>query len=178
MLKALAIVGAVVVVLVAAVLVVAATKPATFRVARTATIKAPPEKIFALIDDFQKWGTWSPYEKLDPAMQRTYGATTRGKDAVYAWDGNSKVGAGRMEIVEDSSPSKVTIKLDFARPFEAHNVAEFTLKPEGNATTVTWAMDGPFAYVAKVMSVFFDMDSMIGKEFETGLANLKALAEA
>src|SRR5258708_26345464 len=109
--NALAMGGAVVFVRVAAFLGVAATRPATFRVARTATIKAPPEKIFALIDDFQKWGTWSPYEKLDPAMQRTYGATTRGKDAVYAWDGNSQVGAGRMEIVEDSSPSNVTIKL-------------------------------------------------------------------
>lgn len=177
MLKAIAIGGAVLLVLVAAVLVVASTKPDTFRVARTATIKAPPEEIFGFIDDFRKWDAWSPYEKLDPAMTRTYGATTKGKGAVYAWDGNSKVGAGRMEIIEDSPPSQITIKLDFARPFEGHNVAAFTLKAGEDATTVTWAMDGPLAYVAKVMSVFFDMDRMIGKEFETGLANLKALAE-
>jgi uncharacterized protein YndB with AHSA1/START domain len=178
MLKAMAIGGAVLVVLVAAVLVVAATKPDEFRVARTATIKAPPEKIFAFIDDFRKWDAWSPYEKLDPAMTRSYGATTKGKGAVYAWDGNNKVGAGRMEIIEASPSSKIAIKLDFARPFEGHNVAEFTLDPKGDATAVTWAMDGPLAYVAKVMSIFFDMDRMIGKEFETGLANLKALAEA
>jgi uncharacterized protein YndB with AHSA1/START domain len=174
MLKTIAIV---VVVLVGALLALAATKPDTFRVQRAASIKAPPEKIFPLISDLHSWGAWSPWEKLDPAMKRTHSGAASGKGAVYEWAGNGEVGAGRMEIVEASPPSAVKIKLDFLKPFEAHNFAEFTLEPKGDTTNVTWAMYGPNNYVSKLMSVFFSMDSMVGKRFESGLANLKAATE-
>ena len=167
----------VVVVLIAAILVYAATMPDDFRVQRTTSIKASPEKIFALINDLHRWDSWSPWEKMDPAMQRTFSGATAGKGAVYAWQGNSKVGEGRMEIADTSPPSKVTIKLDFVKPFEAHNTAEFTLEPKGDSTNVTWSMYGPSPYIAKVIGVFASMDKMIGKDFETGLANLKSAAE-
>ena len=167
----------VVIVLIAAVLIFAATKPDTFRVQRVASIKAPPEKIFALINDFNSWGAWSPWEKKDPTMKRTLGATTSGKGAVYAWEGNSEVGQGRMGITESSPPSRVAIQLDFVKPFETHNVVDFTLQPKGDATNVTWAMHGASPYVSKLMGIFFNMDKMIGRDFEDGLANLKAIAE-
>ena len=167
----------VVVVLIAAILVYAATMPDDFRVQRTTSIKASPEKIFALINDLHRWDSWSPWEKMDPAMQRTFSGATAGKGAVYAWQGNSKVGEGRMEIADTSPPSRVMIKLDFIKPIEGHNTAEFTLDPKGDSTNVTWSMYGPSAYIAKVIGVFASMDKMIGKEFETGLANMKAVAE-
>jgi uncharacterized protein YndB with AHSA1/START domain len=166
-----------VLVLVAALLAFAATKPDTFSVQRSARIKAPPEKVFALINDFHNWGSWSPYEKLDPAMKRTLGGAPSGKGAIYEWDGNGKVGAGRMEITESSPASKVAMKLDFTKPMEGNNIAEFTLRPEGDATHVTWAMHGPAPFISKVAQVFCDLDAMIGKEFEAGLGNLKALTE-
>jgi uncharacterized protein YndB with AHSA1/START domain len=167
----------VVVVLIAAILVYAATLPDDFRVQRTTSIKASPEKIFALINDLHRWDSWSPWEKMDPAMQRTFSGATAGKGAVYAWQGNSKVGEGRMEIADASPPSRVMIKLDFIKPIEGHNTAEFTLDPKADSTNVTWSMYGPSAYIAKVIGVFASMDKMIGKEFETGLANMKAVAE-
>jgi len=173
----LKIIAIAVVVLVAAVLLFAATRPDNFSVQRTTSIKAPPEKVFALINDLHRWGSWSPWEKMDPEMKRTYSGAASGKGAVYAWQGNSKVGEGRMEISDTSPPSKVTIKLDFVKPFEAHNLAEFTLEPKGDSTSVTWTMHGPSPYMAKVMGVFVSMDKMIGKDFETGLANLKTVAE-
>jgi hypothetical protein len=172
MLKKIAIAVAV---LIVAVLAFAATKPDSFRVQRTASIQAPPEKILPLISDLHAWSAWNPFEK-DPAMKKTYSGAASGRGAVYEWDGNSQVGAGRMEIL-DVTPQKVTIKLDFTRPLEGHNTAELTLVPRGNATDVTWAMYGPSPYISKVMSVFMNMDTMIGKEFETGLANLKGIAE-
>ena len=155
----------VVVVLIAAILVYAATMPDDFRVQRTTSIKASPEKIFALINDLHRWDSWSPWEKMDPAMQRTFSGATAGKGAVYAWQGNSKVGEGRMEIADASPPSRVMIKLDFIKPIEGHNTAEFTLDPKGDSTNVTWSMYGPSAYIAKVIGVFASMDKMIGKEF-------------
>jgi uncharacterized protein YndB with AHSA1/START domain len=170
-------VGIIIAVLIAGVLVLAATKPDTFRVQRAASIKAPPEKVFAILNDFQKWGTWSPWEKKDPAMKRTFGATTSGKGAKYAWEGNKDVGKGSMEIAESSPSSKLTIKLDFIEPFEGHNIVEFTLEPKGDSTNVSWTMYGPMSFISKVISVFCSMDSMIGKDFEAGLANLKATAE-
>ena len=173
----LKIIAIVVVVAVAAFLAFAATKPDSFRVERSASIKAPPDKIFALIQDFHNWGAWSPYEKRDPDMKRTYGGPESGKGSMYAWEGNSKVGAGRMEILEASAPSKVAIKLDFIKPFEGHNTAEFTMVPQGDSTNVTWAMYGPNPYIAKVMQSVFNMDEMIGKDFADGLANLKTAAE-
>lgn len=167
----------VVVVLVAALLIFASTKPDTFRVQRAASITAPPEKIFPLINDYRNWGAWSPWEKKDPAMKRNLGATTSGKGAVYAWEGNKDVGQGRMEIAESVPPSKVAIKLEFVKPFEAHNIVEFTLEPNGNATNVTWVMQGHTPYFAKIIHVFINMDRMVGKDFEAGLASLKGIAE-
>ena len=173
----LKIIAIVVVVVIVALLGLAATKPNHFRAARSIVIKAPPEKIYALLDDFHKWGAWSPYEKLDPAMSRTYGGPASGVGSTYAWSGNGKAGAGRMEIVEIAAPSKLVINLDFSKPFEAHNKAIFTLVPEGDATRVTWAMEGPAPFVFKVMDVVFNMDKTLGKDFEAGLANLKVEAE-
>ncbi len=166
-----------VVALIAGVLIFATTKPDTFAVQRSATIKAPPEKIFAVLNDFHRWTEWSPWEKLDPAMKRTLGGAPAGKGATYAWEGNGKAGAGRMEILESTPPSKVGIQLDFIKPFEGHNLAVFTLTPQGDATQVNWAMTGPTPFVSKLMQVFVDMDKMIGKDFEEGLLNLKALTE-
>ena len=177
MLKIVAIVAAIAVVLTVAVLVYAATRPDTFRVQRSASIKAPPEKIFPLLNDLRSFKRWSPYENKDPAMQRTYGGAASGKGAVYEWEGNSNVGKGRLEITDTSPPTGVTLKLDFVKPFEAHNIVQFTLEPQGESTNVTWAMHGPLPYLAKVMHVFFNMDRMVGKDFETGLANLKDIAE-
>lgn len=164
-------------ILIAALLGFAATKPDTFRVQRTTSIQAPPERVFALIDDFRKWGSWSPYEKLDPTMRRTHSGAASGRGAVYEWAGKGKSGEGRMEITDTVPPSRVTIKLDFFKPFEGHNIAEFTLEAQGDGTDVTWAVYGPQSYFAKVMTIFVSMDSLIGKEFETGLASLKAVTE-
>lgn len=162
---------------IAVVLGLAATKADTFRVQRTASIKAPAEKIFPLINDFDHWGAWSPYEKKDPAMKRTRSGAASGKGAVYEWDGDRNVGKGRLAIADTSAPSIVKLTLDFSRPFEAHNLVEFTLAPRGDATEVTWAMHGPVPYMAKIVHVIFNMDRMVGQDFEAGLANLKVLAE-
>jgi hypothetical protein len=162
---------------VAGVIGVAARRPNTFGVRRSAVIDAPPEAIYPHIADFRAWAAWSPYEKLDPAMKKTYSGAASGPGAVYAWEGNGKAGQGRMEITGATVPSRVTIQLDFLKPFEAHNTSSFTLEPRGSRTEVTWAMDGASPFKMKVMGVFMDMDKMIGKDFETGLANLKAIAE-
>lgn len=174
MFKIIAIAALVVII---AILVFATTKPDTFRVERTTTIKAPPEKIYPLINDFHSWTTWSPYEKKDPDVKRTHSGAASGQGAVYEWDGDKNVGKGRMEITESSPASRIVIKLDFLAPFEAHNTAEFTLQPQGDATQVTWSMYGPANYMSKLMSVFFNMDKMVGDDFAIGLANLKAAAE-
>lgn len=166
-----------VVVLIVAVLVYAATRPDTFRVERSAIIKAPPERIFARIDNLRSWSDWSPYEKKDPAMRRAFGDATSGKGASYTWEGNSEVGMGRMEITESVPPSRVSIKLEFVKPFEARNTVDFTLQPKGETTNVTWAIYGPSPYISKLIGVFCSMDSMIGKDFEAGLADLKAVVE-
>lgn len=164
--------------LVAAVCIAAAAKPGVFRINRATRIQASAEKIFPLIDDFQRWGSWSPWEKLDPAMKRIYSGSPNGYGAVYEWISMGKAGAGRMQIVESAPASTVRIQLDFIKPFEGHNVAEFTLKGLGGATEVTWAMHGPASFISRLMQVFFNLDKMIGKDFETGLANLKSVAES
>jgi uncharacterized protein YndB with AHSA1/START domain len=153
------------------------TKPNTFSVQRATTVKAPPERIFPLINDFHQWVNWSPYEHKDPAMERSYSGPESGKGAVYGWEGNKNVGSGRMEILDASAPAKIVIKLDFFTPFEGHNTAEFTMLPQGDATNVTWLMHGPASLMSKVMQVFINLDHMIGKDFEAGLANLKRLTE-
>ncbi len=161
---------------IAGVLGIAAARPNTFRVQRSAAINAPPETIYPLIADFRAWNGWSPWEKLEPGMNRTFSGAASGTGAVYAWAGK-KVGAGRMEITGAAPPSRITIKLDFLKPFEAHNTTTFTLQPRGGATEVTWTMEGPSPFINKVMGVVMNMDRMIGKSFEEGLATLKAMAE-
>lgn len=177
MLEIIAIIAVILAIAVAVVLVLAATKPGTLRVQRSTTIKAPAEQIFPLIADFHQWRRWSPYEEKDPAMKRTYAGAEHGKGAVYAWDGDKNVGSGRMEILETSSPSKIVIQLDFFTPFEGHNTAEFTMLPQGDVTHLTWTMSGCSNFMAKLMQVFMNLDKMIGKDFEVGLANLKKLTE-
>jgi uncharacterized protein YndB with AHSA1/START domain len=177
MFEVIVIIAIVLAVAIAAILILAATKPNTLRVQRSITVKAPAERIFPLINDFHQWKTWSPYENKDPAMKRTYGGAETGKGAVYAWDGNNNVGSGRMEILEAATPSKIVIKLDFFKPFEGHNTAEFTMLPQGDATEISWVMQGPAVFMSKVMQVFINLDNMIGKDFEVGLANLKTLTE-
>ena len=177
MFEVIAIVAVVLAIAIAVILILAATKPDTFTVRRATAVKAPPETIFPLINDFHQWGTWSPYETKDPAMKRTYSGTASGKGAVYAWQGNKNVGSGRMEILDSSAPSKIVIKLDFFAPFEGHNTAEFTMLPQGDVTNVTWLMHGPVPFMAKIMHVLMNIDRMVGKDFEIGLANLKRLTE-
>jgi uncharacterized protein YndB with AHSA1/START domain len=168
---------AVVVVVLGVFLAYVSSRPATFRIERSVLVQAPPDKPFALINDFHHWPQWSPWEKLDPAMQKTHSGEAAGKGAVYAWQGNNKVGSGRMEILDTAPGERVVIKLDFYKPFEAHNTTEFTLKPDASGTRVTWAMFGPQPFMAKLMSVFMSMDKMVGKDFESGLASMKAAAE-
>ena len=167
----------VVALVIAGVLVYAATRPDTFIVKRTAGVQAPPEKIFPLIDSLRAGERWSPYYRKDPAMQGTYGGPASGPGATFDFAGNKDVGSGRVSITGHSPPDKVTMRLQMFKPFAADNVVEFTLVPRGAATEVTWSMQGRQPYVAKVMSVIFDMDKMIGKDFEAGLASLKTVAE-
>jgi uncharacterized protein YndB with AHSA1/START domain len=167
---------AVIVAAIAVALIVAATKPDTFRVARSTTVNAPPEAIYPMIADFHRWTEWSPYEKLDADLKRTYGGAESGDGATYAWEGR-KAGAGRMEIIGVTPPHLITIKLDFTRPFEASNVAEFSMRPEAGGTVVTWSMTGKNSFMSKLMGTFFNMDKLVGKDFEAGLSNIKRNAE-
>jgi uncharacterized protein YndB with AHSA1/START domain len=177
MLKIIGIIVVILVVAIVALLAYAATKPDTFTVKRSASIKAPPEKIFPLIADFKNWPQWSPWETRDPGMKRTYGGAANDKGATYAWDGNRNVGSGRMEIIDTAPPNKIIIKLDFIKPFEGHNIAEFTLEPQGEATNVLWEMRGPVPFIGKIIHTVMDMDKMIGTDFAAGLASMKAAAE-
>ncbi len=163
-------------VIVAAVLAYAASKPDIFAVSRTTLIAAPPEQIFPLIDDLHAQSAWSPFEK-DPNMKRTHSGAPRGKGAVYEWDGNRQVGAGRIAITDSIPSSKVALLLDMSRPFAAHNAVEFTLVPSGGDTNVTWAMRGAQPFIGKVMGLFMNCDKMVGSQFEEGLAKLKRLVE-
>lgn len=178
MLKITLIVLALIAVGVAGLLAYAVTKPDTSRIARSGQIQAKPDRIFALINDLPAWQAWSPYEKKDPDMQRSFTGPAAGVGAKYAWAGDRNIGEGRMEIVESSAPSKIAIRLEFLKPFQHTAMAEFTLQPDSSGTTtVTWVMTGPANLMSKVMSVFFDFDKMIGRDFEAGLTELKALAE-
>jgi hypothetical protein len=177
MFEVIAIIAVVLAVAIAIVLILAAAKPARFSVQRATTVKAPPDAIFPLINDFHQWGSWSPYENKDPAMKRSYSGAASGRGAVYGWEGNKNVGSGRMEILDTSVPTKIVIKLDFFTPFEGHNTAEFTMLPQGDVTNLNWLMHGPAPFMSKLMQVFMNLDKMIGKDFEVGLANLKRLTE-
>jgi hypothetical protein len=169
-------IGLVVIALVVAVLLFAATRPDNFSVERRIVIQAPPEKIQPLVADFHLWAAWSPWEKLDPAMKRTFGGPPAVVGATYGWQGNKDVGSGRMEV-KSAAPDKVSIQLDFIEPFEGHNITDFLLAPKDGGTEVRWVMSGPSPFISKLMGVFVSMDSMIGKDFEKGLAQMKAAAE-
>jgi hypothetical protein len=156
----------------------AASKPDSFRVARKTTIAAPPEAIYPYVDDFHNWSKWSPWEKLDPKMNRDFGGSPSGPGATYGWTGNNEVGEGKMTIIDAHPNQQVRIKLEFIKPFESTNTAIYDLQPTTGGTEVTWAMEGPNSFVGKLFSVFADMDSMIGKDFESGLANLKRVSES
>lgn len=167
---------AVVLALVVIVLIIAALKPNTFRVERSTIIKAPAEKVFPFVNDFRQWRAWSPWENVDPDLNRSYGGAETGKGATYAWEGR-KAGTGRMEITEATPASRVLIRLDFLKPFEAHNTADFRFTPQAEGTRIDWAMYGPSPFVAKLMGTVMSMDKMVGRDFEKGLAALKAAAE-
>lgn len=163
-------------IIVAILLVMAALRPNSFRLERSTTINAPPATVLGLIDDFHAWKLWSPFEELDADLTRRYDGPARGKGAIYEWQGK-KSGSGRMEIL-DTSPDHVRIKLDFLKPFEAHNIADFTAREGANGTHVSWAMHGPQPFTGRLMTMFFSMDKMVGGEFEKGLAKMKSVAEA
>lgn len=177
MFKTIAIIAAVaIVVFIVAVLVLASGKPETFRVQRQATVQAPPEKIFPLINDYKQWAAWSPWEKKDPAMKRSFSGPAAGKGAAYAWE-SKEVGVGDMLITESQPSSLVRIDLNFSKPFEAHNKVVFSIQPQAGGSVVSWEMAGPAPLISRVMQVFFNIDKMVGKDFEDGLAAMKAAAE-
>jgi uncharacterized protein YndB with AHSA1/START domain len=175
--KIILISGGLAAILVLAVLVAAATRPDTFTVKRSIAINAPPDWVFPLINHFERWRDWSPWEHKDPAMKRAFGPHASGKGAIYSWSGNNEVGQGKMEIIEVKPPSLVRLKLDFFKPFKAQNEVDFTLEQRGGGTEVVWSMRGPLTFTQKVAHLFMDMDALVGKDFEAGLANLKARAE-
>jgi uncharacterized protein YndB with AHSA1/START domain len=166
-----------VVLLVGAFAVFVALQPSDFRIERSAAIAAPPAAVFAQVNDFRRWQAWSPWEKLDPALKRSYEGADAGQGAQYAWQGNNDVGEGRMTILESRPGERVRIRLEFFKPFAATNTAEFSFKPSAGGTAVTWAMEGKNNFVARAICVFMDMDKMVGGQFEQGLSQLKALTE-
>ena len=165
-------------VLVVVLIVVIVMQPSEFRVARSSTVSAPASGVFAQVNDFHKWEAWNPWGKIDPAMKQNYEGTPAGTGAVYTWSGNKQVGEGRMTLTESRPNDLIRIKLEFFRPFAATNTAEFTFKPEGGQTIVTWSMSGEKNFMAKAIHLFINMDKMIGGQFEQGLAQMKSLAEA
>lgn len=163
--------------LVLTILAIASMRADELRIERSTTIVAGPESTFERINDFHRWAEWSPYEEKDPDMKRTFDGAASGKGAVYTWQGDGDVGAGRMEILESSAPEKVRIQLDFSEPFAGHNIAEFALVSRAGVTNVSWSMSGRNNLLAKVIGLVIDIDEMVGRDFERGLANLKTLAE-
>ncbi len=168
----------IIIVLVALVLTYAARQPNSFRIERSLTIHAGPEKLFPLINDFHYWETWSPWEKIDSNIKRSYDGPQQGKHAIYQWEGMGRAGAGRMEILASLPYRKIIVQLDLYKPKPALNYAEFSFDLLGTSTIVSWAMFGPAPYPYKLMSLFLNMDRILGLEFEKGLDNLKQLVEA
>jgi hypothetical protein len=170
-------IGLALVIFVGAVLLYASTRPDSFRIERSISIQSTPKKIFPLINNFHQWEAWSPWEGIDPRLKRTYSGAHEGKGSVYGRSGNKDIGQGRMEITEYTLPAKITIKLDFIAPFEAHNAVDFVLTPQGNATLVRQTMYGPSPFISKLMGLVFSMEKMVGDKYEEGLNNLKKMAE-
>jgi uncharacterized protein YndB with AHSA1/START domain len=169
----------VLVLLVGGVLALASTKPDTFSVERHTTIAASPAIVYANLDDFHRWAAWSPWEKLDPGMKKTYGGPAKGVGSTYAWSGNDDVGEGRMTVLESDPNRRLVVRLEFIKPFATTSTTVYTLEPAAaGGTELTWSMDGPNSFPGKIMSVFVDMDAMIGKDFEKGLADLKRISES
>jgi carbon monoxide dehydrogenase subunit G len=165
-------------VVVLGVALLATRQPDSYTVERRISVNAPPEAVFAQINDFHKWEAWSPWAKLDPAMKTTYSGAPAGPGAVYEWTGNSDVGSGRMEIKQSMAPSEVTIALHFMEPIDSESITSFQMTPNAGGTDVIWTMRGSMEFISKVMGVFSSMDAMIGPDFEKGLAQLKSAAEA
>jgi hypothetical protein len=157
--------------------IVVSLRPAEFRVMRSTRIVARPEAVFAEVNDLHRWEAWSPWAKLDPNAKSTYEGPRAGVGAVFAWSGNNQVGEGRMTIVESRPNELVGFKLEFTRPFKATNAAEFTFRPEGNQTVVTWTMSGKNNFLSKAMGLFVNCDTMVGGQFEKGLTTMKSVVE-
>jgi len=157
--------------------IVIATRPSKFHLERSIAISAPPEVVFAQVNDFHAWTAWSPWEKIDPHLKRTYDGTSSGAGAIYSWAGNAKVGEGRMTIQRSDRPSQIVIKLEFFKPWKATNIATFTFVPEAGATKVTWAMGGSNNFMAKGFHMVMDFDKLVGGDFERGLASIKSITE-
>ena len=157
--------------------IVVSMRPAEFRISRSAKMSAPPAAVFAQVNDYHNWDAWSPWAKLDPNAKVTYEGPTSGTGAIFSWSGNDKVGAGRQTIIESRPDELIQIKLDFEKPFKATSMAEFTFKPEGEHTLVTWSMSGKNDFMGKAVSLFMDCDKMVGGEFEKGLASMKSIVE-
>lgn len=166
-----------VVVLLAGLAVFIAMQPADFRVARSATFAAPPGEVFAQVNELKRWNAWSPWAKKDPNMKQSYAGPAAGEGAVSTWAGNQEVGEGRMTIVESKPNALVRFKLEFFKPFAATNSAVFEFTPEGRATRVTWTMNGQNNFIGKAMCLVFDMDKMVGGDFEAGLAGIRRIVE-
>jgi hypothetical protein len=166
------------VVAVVAFVAIVAMQPSAYRVARGATIAAPPPAVFAQVNDFHNWEAWSPWAKLDPAAKNSFEGAPAGEGAIFAWSGNDQVGEGRMTLVESRPSELVRIKLDFFKPMEGTSDVEFTFAPQADQTAVTWAMSGERNFIAKAICLFMNMDKMVGGDFERGLAQMKAVAEA
>jgi uncharacterized protein YndB with AHSA1/START domain len=177
MLKIIGIVAGVGVLAIIGLLVYAATFSDSFQVQRTQRISASPEKVFPLINNMHAMNTWNPFSEADPEIKITYTGPDSGKGARYEWTGNSKVGQGSIEITDVAAPSRVALRLDTLKPMEGHHTVVFTLAPNGSDTDVTWVLSGERPFIGKVMDAVFNMDRMVGSQFEKGLAKLKSIAE-
>ncbi len=164
-------------IIIAAFLIMGFTTPADFSVVRETDIAAKPAAVFEQINDFRNWGAWSPWEKMDPNLQRNFDGASQGVGAKYSWIGNKKVGEGSMEITKSVPSSNMQLDLHFLKPFKADNVTEFTLTPTAKGTHFKWEMRGQTPFMLRVMKLFFNMDKIVGKDFENGLSNLKAIVE-
>ena len=158
-------------------IVVIALRPADFRIERSATMAAPATTIFPLVNDLHQWESWSPWAKLDPAMKLTFDGPPSGTGSTYHWVGNKQVGEGRMTILESRPSDFLRIRLEFLKPFQATNTTEFTFQPEAGLTRVTWTMTGVNNFILKAFGLFMNMDKLIGRDFEKGLASMKIVAE-